>query len=39
MHKRLKVISSQTGRSRITHIRNKEVILRITNYQDTKAVK
>jgi hexosaminidase len=39
MHKRLKVISSRLEEVGITHIRNKEVILRnITNYQDTKAV-
>jgi hexosaminidase len=39
MHRRLKVISSRLEEVGITHIRNKEVILRnITNYQDTKAL-
>jgi hexosaminidase len=39
MHKRLKVISSRLEEVGVTHIRNKEVILRnITNYQDTKAL-
>ncbi|MEZ7499509.1 family 20 glycosylhydrolase [Flavobacterium sp. Arc3] len=39
MHKRLKVISSRLEEVGITHIRNKEVILRnIANYQNTEAL-
>jgi hexosaminidase len=39
MHRRLKVISSRLEEVGITHIRNKDLILRnITNYQDTKAL-
>jgi hexosaminidase len=39
MHKRLKQISFRLEEIGLTHIRNKEVILRnISNYQDTKAL-
>jgi hexosaminidase len=39
MHRRLKVISSRLEEVGVTHIRNKEVILRnIANYQNTEAV-
>ncbi|MES2240317.1 MAG: family 20 glycosylhydrolase [Bacteroidota bacterium] len=39
MHKRLKQISFRLEEIGLTHIRNKEVILRnITNYQDTKTL-
>ncbi|MEL1241129.1 beta-N-acetylhexosaminidase [Flavobacterium flavipallidum] len=39
MHKRLKAVSYQLETIGLTHIRNKEVILRnIANYQDTKAL-
>lgn len=39
MHKRLKVVSSRLEEVGVTHLRNKEMILRnISNYQDTAAL-